>query len=147
MQVQDIMTTDLAYCAPDADIGAIASLMVEHDCGAIPVVDPKTRRTLGVVTDRDIVCRAVAKQQNPLKMKASDIMSMPIAGVRPDTSLQDCLIEMEATKIRRVFVIDDYGTLCGIVSQADIARVAPYQNTAELVKDISRPNHYASGFH
>ena len=144
MQVRDIMTQQVASCAPDTDLREVAATMVKCDCGAIPVVDPQTRKAIGVVTDRDIVARAVAAGQNPIGMKVDEVMTMPITAVGPETSLEDCLAQMEELQVRRMLVVDDQGRLCGIVSQADIARSAPEHETAELVKDVSKPTGRAS---
>ena len=144
MQVRDIMTQQVTSCAPDTDLREVAATMVKCDCGAIPVVDPQTRKAIGVVTDRDIVARAVAAGQNPIGMKVDEVMTMPITAVGPETSLEDCLAQMEESQVRRMLVVDDQGRLCGIVSQADIARSAPEHETAELVKDVSKPTGRAS---
>ena len=144
MQVRDIMTQQVASCAPDTDLREVAATMVKCDCGAIPVVDPQTRKAIGVVTDRDIVCRAVAEGQNPIGMKADKVMTMPITAVGPDASLEDCLAEMERAQVRRMLVVDEQGLLCGVVAQADIARAASEHETAELVKDVSKPSEHAS---
>lgn len=144
MQVRDIMTQQVASCTPETGLEEVAAMMVECDCGAIPVVDPQTRKAVGVVTDRDIVCRAVAKGQNPMGMKVDQVMTMPIATVGPDASLEDCLAEMERAQVRRMLVVDEQGLLCGVVAQADIARAAPEHQTAELVKDVSKPSEQAS---
>ena len=144
MKVRDLMTQQVASCTPETGLEEVAAMMVDCDCGAIPVVDPQTRKAVGVVTDRDIVCRAVAKGQNPLGMKVDQVMSMPIAAVGPDASLEDCLAEMERVQVRRMLVVDEQGLLCGVVAQADIARAAPEHQTAELVKDVSKPSEQAS---
>lgn len=144
MQVRDIMTEQLASCTPDTDLQTIAAMMVNSDCGAIPVVDPQSRKAIGIVTDRDIVCRVVAMGQNPVGHSADEIMTMPITAVTPDTDLKDCLAQMESGQVRRLPVVDDQGILCGIVSQADIARVAGAHETAEFVKSVSKPTDHAS---
>ena len=144
MQVKDIMSQHVTSCVPDTDVQEAAALMVKSDCGAIPVVDPQTQKAVGVVTDRDIICRAIAKGQNPIGMKVDELMTMPITAVGPESSLEDCLAQMEESQIRRMLVVDGQGRLCGIVSQADIARTAPEHETAELVKDVSKPTDRAS---
>jgi CBS domain-containing protein len=108
------------------------------------VIDPRTQKAVGVVTDRDIVCRAVAKGRNPIGMKVDEVMTMPINVVSPAASLEDCLAKMEEAQVRRMLVVDEQGKLRGIVSQADIARAAPEHGTAQLVKDISKPTDHAS---
>ena len=144
MQVQDIMSRHLTSCMPDADVQEAAALMVKSDCGAIPVVDPQTQKAIGVITDRDIVARAVAVGQNPIGMKVDELMTMPITAVGPESSLEDCLAQMEESQIRRMLVVDGQGRLCGIVSQADIARTASEHQTAELAKDVSKATDHAS---
>jgi CBS domain-containing protein len=70
----DIMTPDPACCAPDTPLGAVAKLMVQHNCGQIPVVDAEGQ-LIGVVTDRDIVCRVLATGKNPLDHTVQDYRS------------------------------------------------------------------------
>ena len=67
LQVKDIMTKDPVCCFPDTSLEHVARLMVEHDCGEIPVVDTEeSKKPVGVITDRDIACRTVAQSKNPL---------------------------------------------------------------------------------
>lgn len=138
MQVQHIMTSEPACCSPNTRLEAVAKLMVENDCGAIPIVDDvSSRHITGIVTDRDITCRTVAKGKNPLDLTAGDCMSHSIVTVSPSTSLEECCRIMEEKKVRRVPVVDAFGACCGIVSQADIAKVANVLETAEVVREIS----------
>lgn len=139
MQVKDIMTRDPACCTPDTNLQAVARLMVECDCGEIPVVENRqSMKPVGVVTDRDICCRTVAEGKNPLGMTAGDCMSSPCVTVTPEMSVEECCRVMEENQIRRVPVVDERGACCGIVAQADIARHAPEQEAAEVVKVVSR---------
>jgi CBS domain-containing protein len=138
--VKDIMSENPACCTPQTGLEEVARLMVEYDCGEIPVVDtPETMRPVGVITDRDITCRTVAQGRNPLEMAASECMSSPCVILTPDTSLEDCCKAMEASLLRRIPVVDETGRCCGIVSQADIAKNAADEQTAEVVKQISQP--------
>lgn len=137
MKVQQIMSADPACCAPVATVEEAARLMAEHDCGEIPVVDSR-HKPLGVITDRDIACRAVAKGKG-LDTPVQDVMTSPAITVSPDTSIDECCRIMEANQIRRVPVIDAQGGCCGIVAQADLARRGPDKMTAELVRDVSQP--------
>src|SRR5262245_49025477 len=100
MQVRDIMSSEPVCCLPDAGIVEVARLMVEHDCGEIPVCD-RDGRPLGVITDRDIVCRIVARGHNPVDVVLEDCMSTPVVTVTPDTDLDDCARLMEQYQIRR----------------------------------------------
>lgn len=140
MEAKDLMTKDPACCTPDTPLPDVARLMVEHDCGEVPVVDSReSMKPVGVVTDRDISCRTVAEGKNPLEMKAADCMSAPVVTVPPDASVDDCCRVMEENQIRRVPVVDERGQCCGVVSQADIARRAPERQAGEVVRDVSQP--------
>jgi CBS domain-containing protein len=139
MQVKDIMTRDPACCTPDTNLQEVARLMVKCDCGEIPVVENRQNmRPVGVVTDRDICCRTVAEGKNPLELTAGDCMSSPCVTVTPGMDVEDCCRLMEKNQIRRVPVVDENGVCCGIVAQADIAQHAPRQETAEVVRKVSR---------
>ena len=138
MQVRDIMTDKPACCAPDDTVKDAARLMVENDCGEIPVVDA-SGAPLGVVTDRDIACRCVAEGKS-LDTPVSEVMSAPAVTVTPETSVDDCCATMEENQIRRVPVVDEGGKCCGMVSQADIARSADEEETSELVRNVSEPS-------
>jgi CBS domain-containing protein len=139
MQVKDIMTREPACCMPDTNLQEVARLMVERNCGEIPVVENRqSMKPVGVVTDRDICCRTVAEGKNPLEMTAGDCMSGPCVTVTPEMSVEDCCRVMEENKIRRVPVVDENGACCGIVAQADIAQRASERETAEVVREVSR---------
>ncbi len=139
MQVKEIMTTNPACCTPDFGLREIAQMMVEHDCGCIPVVEnQQTRKPIGTVTDRDITIRAFTTGRNPLELKASDVMTTGITTVSPETSIQECADVMEDKKIRRVIVVDENGRCRGIVAQADIAEYGQDPTLiSELVHEIS----------
>lgn len=140
MQVKEIMTEDVACCAPETSLQDVARLMVEHDCGAIPVVeDEDGRRPVGIITDRDITCRAVAQGKNPLDLTAADCMTATCTTVTPDMSVGDCCRTFEEQQIRRAPVVDAKGGCCGIVAQADIAQRADEKQTAEVVQQVSQP--------
>lgn len=139
MSISELMTKDPACCTPETNLRDVARMMVEHDCGEIPVVSSQSdRRPIGVVTDRDIVCRIVAEGKDTLQSTAKECMSSPVVTVTPGTSLEKCCQVMEEAQIRRVPVVDERGTCCGIVAQADIAKHAPERNTVELLKEVSR---------
>ena len=114
--------------------------MLDNDCGEIPVVDDKSsKRPIGVVTDRDIVCRLVARGINPSRSIASECMTKPIVTVTPDMSIEECCRIMEEKLIRRVPVVDERGSCCGIVALADIARHTQKTVAGEVVKEVSQP--------
>lgn len=138
MNVSEVMTEDPICCSPNDSIQDVASQMAKQDCGEIPVVDEQ-RRPIGVVTDRDICCRGVAKGRDPSSTKAREVMSEPVITVTADDSIETCCERMEENQIRRIPVVDDNGVICGIVAQADIALTGSEETIAEIVRDVSRP--------
>src|SRR4051812_35825444 len=83
MQVQDVMTKNPVCCLPDTPLQEVAEMMVEHNCGAVPVVDnPETLKPIvGMITDRDIVCRVLAEGKNPLDATASSALTQQVVSV------------------------------------------------------------------
>ena len=140
MKVKDIMTVEPACCVPDTKLGEVARLMVEYDCGEIPVVQSNgVMKPVGVITDRDIVCRTVAQQLNPLEMTAADCMTKECITISEDAGIDACCDLLERNQVRRMLVVDATGALCGIVAQADIARSMSGRKTAEVVREVSQP--------
>ena len=147
MKVDDIMTRNPACCTPESTLYAVARLMIEHDCGVVPVVkNQQTRILVGIITDRDITCRAVARAEHPQQAVVGDRMSYPVFTVHPDTSLEDCCRIMEINRIRRVVVVDEMQACVGIVSLADVATWAPNLLTAEVIRAVSQPPRTATRF-
>lgn len=145
MQVKDIMTKDPGCCVSETALQEVGQMMVDHDCGEIPVVDSKeTNVPIGVITDRDIVIRTVARGLNPLDLTAAECMSQPCVTVTPEMSIEECGRVLEENKIRRVPVVDEAGSCCGIVALADIALHAREGVAAEVVKEVSEPTASAS---
>ena len=137
MRVVDIMTTSVVSCGPETPLAEVARLMCDQDCGAIPVLDEQ-RRPIGIVTDRDISCRAVAEGRDARTTEARAIMSRPVETVFPETTVDACCALLEKSQIRRVLVVDEVGACWGIVAQADLARHAPTDETAEVVRAVSK---------
>ena len=137
MQVREIMTDRPACCSPETSMKDAAKLMSECDCGEIPVVDERGR-PIGVVTDRDIACRGVS-QGKDAQTPVREVMSSLAVTANPGMSLDECCRLLEEKQIRRMRVVDGGGKVCGIVSQADVALHASEHETAELLRDISRP--------
>jgi CBS domain-containing protein len=145
MQVKEVMTTDPACCTSETSLQEVAQMMIDHDCGEIPVVENKQNNLpIGVITDRDIVCRTIAKGINPLDLTVTECISKPCITVTPEMSIEECSRILEANQIRRVPVVDASGSCCGIVSLADIALRARQSIVAEVVKEVSEPSSAAS---
>src|SRR5690606_37054302 len=105
---RDVMTPDPACCTPDMTLDQVARLMLRNDCGEIPVID-SAGQPIGVITDRDIVCRVVAEGKNPASHTVEEYMSQPVTTIRADAPLDEVVSTMEKHQIRRVPVIDERG--------------------------------------
>jgi CBS domain-containing protein len=139
MKVHSVMTSNPACCTPSTPLREVAQMMLKNDCGEIPVVESvDSGRPLGVVTDRDIVIRTLARGRNPMDLAAGDCMSSPAVTTTEDASLSDVVDLMESRQLRRVLVIDGEGRICGIVAQADIALHGRDKVTGDVVEHISR---------
>jgi CBS domain-containing protein len=140
MQVHDIMTPNPALCTKDTGLTDVARMMVDNDCGAIPVVDNRTdRRPIGIITDRDIVARTLANGLDPFQMAAGDCMTADALNVPEDADLDECARIMKEHQVRRILVRDDLGRCCGIVAQADLAESAPEHETCDVLRNVSQP--------
>jgi CBS domain-containing protein len=140
VKAKDIMSRGLTCCTPEASLQEVARAMVESDCGEIPVVENRQNmRPVGVVTDRDIVCRGVAPGRDTLQMRAQECMTSPAITVSADANVEECCRIMEDNQIRRVLVADADGRAVGIVAQADIARHMPSRKTGRVVGEVSQP--------
>jgi CBS domain-containing protein len=137
--VKDVMTPDPAFCTPETSLEDVAKLMVQHECGEIPVVEShNSLLPIGVVTDRDIVCRFVARGKNPLAYTAEHCMSQPAITVSIEAPLSEAVDLMEKHQVRRLPVIDAQGFCVGIVAQADIAWSEDEREVGKLVREVSR---------
>jgi CBS domain-containing protein len=149
MPIRELMTDSVACCSPDTPLTQVARLMMVRDCGAIPVVEESdgSRKVIGIITDRDIACRTLAMDKDPISMVAREVMSTPAVCCSADASVDECCRLMEDNLIRRIPVVDAGGTLCGIVSQADIAERAPRGVTGHVVRAVSAPTMGPSNVH
>jgi CBS domain-containing protein len=134
---RDIMTPNPACCSPSTTLDQVAKMMLQNDCGEIPIIDTNDC-VVGVITDRDIVCRVVAQGKNPAGYTVEMCMTSPVVTVPADASLDDIVRTMERHQIRRVPVVSDGGVCAGIIAQADVARVGPKQEVAELIREVSQ---------
>jgi CBS domain-containing protein len=140
---RDVMTPDPACCTLNTTLDEVAKLMAYNDCGEIPVLDTADQ-PVGVITDRDIVCRVVAEGKNPSAYTVEHYMTQPVVTVRADASLEEVVSTMEKHQIRRVPVVDDRGCCAGIIAQADIAWTGGEHDVAELVREVSRDSTHPS---
>jgi CBS domain-containing protein len=144
--IKDIMTTEVACTTPDTSLTEVARLMVEFECGEVPLVENfETKKVIGVITDRDIVCRTLGIGKNPMVCTAADCMTTPSITVNESMSVEDCLDLMKDNQIRRVPVVDKNGILSGIVSQVDL--VDKVDEAVKVIQEVSKPGQTLSQIH
>lgn len=136
MKISEIMTPKPATVGPRATLGEVATLMRQEDCGSIPVVEDG--RLVGIVTDRDIVVRAIAEGKDPKSTPVSEVMSADPVTVDPKGDVKDAERQMRERQVRRLPVVED-GRLVGIIVTAQIARRSEAKQTGETIKEISEP--------
>jgi len=136
MKVREAMHQGAQWVSPDTSIRELARLMREHDIGSVPIGE--NDRLVGMVTDRDIVCRAVADGKNLDNLKARDVMSEGIFYCREDADLQEAVRLMEEKQIRRLPVIDQNKRMVGILALGDISNAGPRNLSGEVLQAVSR---------
>ena len=139
--VRDVMTSEVETTTSSHPLHEAARLMRNGDFGSMPVVDDG--RLVAVLTDRDIVIRAVAEGLDAATTQVGQIASTDPVTVAPDQSLDDAVELMSAHQVRRLPVVED-GQLVGMLSQADVALEAKEKLTGEVVQEISQPASTAS---
>jgi CBS domain-containing protein len=136
-KVRDVMTTRPRAVTSDTPVTQVAELMEAEDVGSIPVLEGE--QLTAIVTDRDIVVRAVAKGKDPRGMPVREVVTTEIVTVGPDQDLSDALQLMAANQVRRLPVVDEENRLVGVVPQADVALEAKEKSVGEMVEEISKP--------
>lgn len=141
MKIQDIMTRDPSSVTPDASVREAAQIMKREDVGVVPVVDGEhQRRLVGLVTDRDIAIRCIADGKDGT-CRVRDVMSTDdLATCKENDDVGNVMDAMRTEKVRRIPIVDERGSLVGIVSQADVLRKTKDTSRAgETVERISEP--------
>ena len=141
MKIQDIMTRDPSCVTADASVREAAQVMKREDVGIVPVVEAQSSRQLvGVVTDRDIAIRCIADGKDGT-CRVRDVMSTDdLATCHEGDDVDNVMDAMRTEKVRRIPIVDERGSLVGIVSQADVLRKTRDASRAgETVERISEP--------
>jgi CBS domain-containing protein len=136
-KVRDVMSDRPRCISPDTSVAEAAQLMESEDVGALPVLEGE--ELAGMVTDRDIVVRAVARGKDPRGMPVREVSSREVVSVRADEDLSEALKLMASHQVRRLPVVDDGNRLVGVLAQADVAMGAKEKAVGEMVEEISRP--------
>jgi CBS domain-containing protein len=136
----EVMTKDPVCCLPDDMVTKIAQLMLSENIGSIPVIEnEQTKKLVGIVTDRDLALKIVAKGQDAESTKVESVMTRHIVTCRAEDDLQKAIDAMAENQLRRIPVVDNDDKIVGIIAQADVAtRVNLPEKTAAMVKEISQ---------
>jgi len=141
MRIQDIMTKDPSCVTADASVREAAQLMGRENVGIVPVVEGKSsKRLVGLVTDRDIAIRCIAEGKDG-SCRVGDVMSASKLTTCSENDDVDRVMDaMRTEQVRRIPIVDERGSLVGIVAQADIVRKASNDSKAEnTIEHISQP--------
>jgi len=136
MKVSEVMTRDVQTVRPDQPVQQAASFMLNADAGSIPVTDGD--RLIGMITDRDIAVRGVAKGYGP-DTPVRELMTNEIICARDDEDVEDIASRMSKAQVRRLPVIDRDERLCGIVSLGDLSREADDDCASEALEGVTQP--------
>jgi CBS domain-containing protein len=140
MKVKEAMHKGVDWVDPDTPVIDLAKLMRQHDIGAIPIGE--NDRLVGMVTDRDIVCKGLAEDSfDARRATARDVMTPGIHCCREDDDLAKAVRHMETLKVRRLPVINKSKRMIGILSLGDVSRSAPSDLLSEIVKSVSAHHH------
>lgn len=136
MKVSEVMTREVQTVQPDQPVQEAANFMLSADAGSIPVTEGE--RLIGMITDRDIAVRGVAKGFGP-ETPVRELMTDELITARIDDNVQDVASRMSEAQVRRLPVIDQDERLCGIVSLGDLARESDSECAHEALEGVSQP--------
>jgi CBS domain-containing protein len=139
MRVRDAMTPAPATCDASTPLRLAAQLMSDHDCAAVPVTD--SGRLVGIITDRDVTCRATARYDSAPAMPVQRFMSRPVITVAPDDTIEKAIELMEENAIHHLPVIDAGGAVLGIVAQSDLGRRMTNREFGRMARSTSIRGH------
>jgi CBS domain-containing protein len=136
MKVKDAMHKGVDWVSPDTPVTELAKLMRDHDVGAIPIGE--NDHLVGMVTDRDIVCKGLTKDDfDALETTARDVMTAQIHCCRDDDDLAKAVRHMDELKVRRLPVINKSKRMVGILSLGDVSHSASADLLMECIKSVS----------
>jgi CBS domain-containing protein len=136
MRVKDVMHKGVDWVSPDTPVTELAKLMRDHDVGSIPIGE--NDRLVGMVTDRDIICKGLAHDNfDARQATAREVMTATIHCCREDDDLAKAVRHMEELKVRRLPVINKSKRMVGILSLGDVSHSAPGDLLSECVKSVS----------
>lgn len=131
--VMEVMSRNPASVEPQETIDLVSKLMKDKGIGSLIVV--KKGKPVGIVTEKDIVAKVVAKDAKPSEVKVKEIMSSPVKTIHPHDSIEDAAKLMAESSIRRL-VVSEKKKLVGIITENDILKIWP--DLIELTREVSR---------
>jgi len=142
MKCGEVMTKDPVCSLPNNTVKKVAQLMKRENIGSVPIVeDEQTRTLVGIVTDRDLALKIVAKGRDANSTKVEKVMTRQVVTCRAEDDVQKALDVMGKNQLRRIPIVDDDNRIVGIIAQADVAtRMNQPEKTAAVVKEISQFN-------
>jgi CBS domain-containing protein len=138
MHLEEIMTSPVETVAPDASLADAARKMLALEIGLLPVA--KGQEIVGMVTDRDITIRAVAKGLDPERTEVQEVMTANVYSCRTGSDVMDACTLMEDKQVRRLLVMDAAAAPIGIVSLGDIALHLRREQSGQVLKKVSQPS-------
>lgn len=136
MQIQDLMSRNVVSITPEESAALAARLLARHNLGALPVCD-YDGKIQGIVTDRDIITRCVAADQDPKRVPVQDIMTRELKTVEPTEDIHEVAKRMAHCQVRRLPVVENNEVL-GMVSLGDLAVSHRFEmEAAEALSEIS----------
>ena len=138
VMVQEIMTKNVAVIDQNATIQVAAMILRKRNIHGLVIV--KGKNVIGVLTDKDIISKVVAENKSPLTVKVKDVMAPKVIVVKPTETIDEATRIMFANDVSRLPVVDEMGTLVGIITMADMIRVYPgITEIFEEEQDITDP--------
>jgi len=139
MKLAAIMTGGIQTITPHASLAEAAKKMASQDIGSLPVCD-EPRRVVGIITDRDITVRAVARGMDPNQTRVEDVMTRDVLSCSSESEVEDACELMERRQVRRLLVTGQDEAPVGIVSLGDIALCLRESQSGEVLKKVSEPD-------
>jgi CBS domain-containing protein len=135
--IRDLMTRDVVTVQPETTLKDAAQLMKSRDIGSLPVTEG--RKTVGMITDRDIAIRAVAEGRDAGSTRVGEVMSKDVVTVSESADLKEAERTMHDRQLRRLPVVNDQGELVGYLAMAKVARNETPEEAGKVLKGVSQP--------
>lgn len=138
MLIKDVMNQVTVVCTEEMPLTRVFNLMLENDCRCIPVVESYAHQVpIGSISEKDICLQIVAKNRDPKRLSAANVMNGNICKVRANTTVFDCLNLMQNRNANRLYVTDDTGAICGMIERPELEAVRSRQHIDDLYNQIS----------